>query len=105
MWSYDKMYDNKVQTHTLFVESLNKLLIENLFMVQDTQKLNDPEKVSSTWVKHLYGLVDQLNDTETQMTGMNPKDAIELKKIPLLESYPSQSKRATDRICCKKTYR
>ena len=24
-----------------------------------------PEKVSSRWVKHLYGLVDELNDTTT----------------------------------------
>ena len=61
-------------THTAFVEALNKVLAEQLFKVQDAQELNDPEKVSSaTWVKHLYGLVDKLNDTETQMTGMKPK--------------------------------
>ena len=47
------------------------------------QELNDPEKVSSTWVKHLYGLVDQLNDTKMQMTEMKPKDAIELKEVSL----------------------
>ena len=45
-------------THTAFVEALNKILAEQLFKVQDAQKLNDPEKVSLTWVKHLYGLVD-----------------------------------------------
>ena len=55
-------------TQTAFVEALNKLLAENLFKVQDAQKLNDPKKVSSVWVKHLSGLVDQLNNTETQMT-------------------------------------
>ena len=54
-------------THTAFVEALNKLLAEQLFKVQDAQELNDPDKVSSTWVKHLYGLVDELNDTQTQM--------------------------------------
>ena len=37
-------------THTAFVEALN---------------MNDPEKVSSRWVKHLYGLVNELNDTTT----------------------------------------
>ena len=42
-------------THTTFVEALNKILTEQLFKVQDAQKLNDPEKVSSTWDKHLYG--------------------------------------------------
>ena len=65
-------------THTAFVEALNKILAERLFKVQDAQELNDPEKVSSRWVKHLYGLVDELNDMETEMIGMKPKDAIKL---------------------------
>ena len=58
-------------THTAFVEALNKILTERLLKVQDAQELNDPEHVSATWVKHLYGLVDELNDTETEMIGMN----------------------------------
>ena len=46
-------------THMAFIEILNKLLTEQLFKVQDAQELDDPEKMSSTWVeKHLYGLVD-----------------------------------------------
>ena len=68
-------------THTAFVEALNKILAERLFKVQDAQELNDglsgpgvsgphPEKVSSRWVKHLYGLVDERNDTQTEMIGM-----------------------------------
>ena len=91
--------------------------------------LNDPEKVSSRWVKHLYGLVDKLNDMETEMIGMKPKDAIKLKEVPLVarESYPpeevlledelyqfllqpgeednDQRCRATDRIWSKASYR
>ena len=91
--------------------------------------MNDPEKVSSRWVKHLYGLVDELNDTETEMIGMKPKDAIKLNEVPLVtrESYlpeevlpedglyryllqPSeehndQQHRATDRISSKASYR
>ena len=50
--------------HTAFIEALNKILTEQLFKVQDEQELNDPEKVSSTWVKHLYGLVECLNNTK-----------------------------------------
>ena len=116
-------------THTAFIEALNKILAENLFKVQDAQELNDPDKVSSTWVKHLYELVDKLNDTETQMTRMKPSDAIKLTQVPLVsrENYPpedtlaedglyhyllqpseehdDQRKRATDRIWSKKTYR
>ena len=72
------------QTQTAFVEALNKILAERLFKVQDAQELNDPEKVSSRWVKHLYELVDELNDTETEMIGMKPKDAIKLKEVSLV---------------------
>ena len=91
--------------------------------------MNDPERVSATWVKHLYGLVDELNDTETEMIGMKPKDAIKLNEVPLVtqESYPEedtlpedglyryllqpgeehddQRRRATNRIWSKGTYR
>ena len=54
--------------------------------------MNDPEKVSSRWVKHLYELVDELNDTETEMIGMKPKDVIRLNEVPLVagESYPHE---------------
>ena len=116
-------------THTAFVEALNKILAERLFKVQNAQELNDPEQVSLMWVKHLYGLVDELNDTWTEMTGMKPKDAIVLDQVPLVarESYPPEDTlpedglyryllqpgeehndrrcRATDRIWSKGTYR
>ena len=108
---------------------MNKILAERLFKVQDAQEFNDPEKVLSRWVKHLYGLVDELNDMETEMIGMEPKDAIKLKENPLVarESYPpeevlpedglyqyllqrseehdDQQHRATDRIWSKASYR
>ena len=71
---------------------MNKVLAVNLFKVQDAQELNDPEKVSSTWVKHLYKLVDRLNDTKTQMTDMKEEDAIKMKEVPLVnkKSYPPE---------------
>ena len=74
------------------MEALNKILTERLFKVQDAEELNDPEKVSSRWVKHLYGLVDELNDTTTEMTGMKPKDSIVLDEVHLVtqESYPPE---------------
>ena len=109
-----------------FVEPLNKILAEQLFKVQEAQKLNGPERELSTLVKHLHGLVDHLNDTKTQMTGMS-KDAIKLKKVSLVESYPledtlpedglfryllqlreehdDQHKRATNRVWSWATYR
>ena len=68
------------------------MLAERLFKVQDAQELNDPEKVSATWVNHLYGLVDELNRTTTEMIRMRPKNAIKLDEVPLVarESYPPQ---------------
>ena len=85
-------------THTAFVETLNKILTERLFKVQDAQELNDPERVSSRWVKHLHGLVDKLNDTQTEMIGMKPKDAIVLDQVPLVEreAYPEEDKLPED---------
>ena len=78
--------------HTAFVEALNKILAERLFKLQDAQELDDPEKVLSRWVKHLYGLVDELNDMETEMIGMKPKDSIKLNEVFLVdqESYPPE---------------
>ena len=108
-------------THTAFVKVLNEILTEQLFKVQDAQELNDPNKISSTWVKYLYGLADKLNDTETQMIRMKQKDAIKLNQVPLVnqenylredtlpedglyhyllqpsEEHDDQRKRATDR--------
>ena len=103
---------------------MNKILAERLSKVQDAQELNDPEKVSSRWVKHLYRLVDELNDTTTEMIGTKPKDAIKLDEVPLVarESYPPEEvlpedglyryllqpreeHRATDRIWSKGTNR
>ena len=74
------------------MEAVNKILAERLFKAQDAQELNNPERVSSRWAKHLYGLVDELNDTETEMIGMKPKDVIELDEVPLVtrESYPPE---------------
>ena len=118
-------------THTAFVEALNKILAGRLFNVQDAQEYQqlDDDKVSTTWVQHLYGLVDELNNAETDMIGMKPSDAIKLNEVPLVngENYPpedslpedglyqyllqpseehdDQRRRATDRVWSKKTYR
>ena len=82
-------------THTAFFEGLSKIFTEQLFKVKEAQELNAPERVSSTWVKHLYGLVEHLNDTKTQMIGMSSKDAIKLKKVPLVKERIILQK-----ICC-----
>ena len=62
--------------------------------------MNDPEKVSATWVKDLYGLVDELSNTTTEMIGMKPKDAIVLDQVPLVnrENYPPEETLPEDEL-------
>ena len=78
--------------HMAFVKGLNKLLTEQLFKVQDTQELNNPQKVLLAWVQQLCGLVDSLKDTEMQMTRMKAKDTVKLKEVSLVheESYAQE---------------
>ena len=89
-------------TQMALIEALNKMLTEWLFKVQDAQELNDHDKVWSTWVRHLYGLVDELNDSETDMTGMKPKDAIKMDQVPLVngKNYPQEDTLPEDGLYC-----
>ena len=43
-------------------------------------------------------MVDELNDTQTEMIGMKPEDAIKLNEVPLVnrEAYPEEDKLPED---------
>ena len=93
----------------------------------DGQELQDPEKVSTIWVKNLNKIVNKMNNTKSLMIDMKPKDAIKLDTVPLGKKYPEetvppedglyrylyqpseqhgdQKRRATDLIWSKSTYR
>ena len=93
----------------------------------DVQELQDPEKVSTIWVRNLNKTVNKMNNTLSSMIGMKPKDAIKLDTVPLDKTYPKetvlpedglyrylyqpgeqhgdQKRRATDLIWSKNTYR
>ena len=114
-------------THTTLVKAFNKELVKLLFKPMDAQELQDPEKVSTIWVKNLNKTVNKLNNTVSSMTGMKPKDVIKLDTIPLDKTYPKETvlpedglyrylyqpgeqhgdrkRRATDLIWSKNTYR
>ena len=114
------------RTHTAFVEAFNKELAKLLFKPMDAQELQDPEKVSTIWVKNLNKTVNKMNNTVSSMIGMKPKDAIKLDTVPLDKTYPKetvlpedglyrylyqpgeqhgdQKRRATDLIWSKNTY-
>ena len=88
-----------------------------------------PRKYRRGGLSMFYGLVDELNDTTTEMIGMKPKDAIKLKEVPLVtresyspeevppedwlyryllqpsEEHDDQRHRATDRIWSMASYR
>ena len=53
----------------------------------DAQELQDPEKVSTTWVKNL----NKMNNAVLSMIGMRTKDAIKLDTIPVDKTYPKET--------------
>ena len=78
-------------THTAFLEAFNKELAKLLFKPMDVQELQDPEKVSTIWVKNLNKIVNKMNNTISSMIGMKPKDAIKLATVPLDKTYPKET--------------
>ena len=75
-----------------FVEAFNKELAKLLFKPMDAQELQDPEKVSTIWVKNL----NKMNNIVLSMIDMEPKDAIKLDNIPL-DKKKSGRNRTTQR--------
>ena len=57
----------------------------------DAQELQDPEKVSTIWVKNLNMIVNKMNNAVLSMIGMKPKNAIKLGTIPLDKTYPKET--------------
>ena len=64
----------------------------------DAQELQDPEKVSTIWVKNLNKIVNKMNNTVSSMIGMKPKDAIKLDNVPLDKKYPEETVLPEDRL-------
>ena len=78
-------------THTTFVEAFNKELAKLLLKPMDAQELQDPEKLSTIWVKNLNKIVNKMNNTVSSMVGMKPKDPIKLDTVPLDKIYPEET--------------
>ena len=81
-------------THTTFVETFKKELAKLLFKPMDAQELQDPEKVSTIWVKNLNKTVNKMNNAASSMIGMKPKDANKLDTISLDKTYPEETRRS-----------
>ena len=74
-------------THTAFVEAFNRELAKLLFKPMDVQELQEPEEVSTIWVKILNKTVNKMNNTVSSMIGMKTKDAIRLDTVLLDKKY------------------
>ena len=74
-----------------FVEAFNKRLAKLLFKLMDSEELQDPEKLSTIWVKNLNKALNKMNNTVSSMIDMKPKDAIKLNTVPLDKSYPEET--------------
>ena len=57
----------------------------------DAQELQDPEKVSTIWVKNLNKIVNKMNNTKSLMIDMRTEDAIKLDIVPLDKTYLEES--------------
>ena len=57
----------------------------------DAQELQDPEKISTIWVRNLNKTVNKINNTISSMIGMKPKDTIKLGTVPLDKTYPEEA--------------
>ena len=57
----------------------------------DAQELQDPEKVSTIWVKNLNKIVNKMSNRKSSMIAINPKDAIKLDTVPLDTTYPEET--------------
>ena len=113
-------------THMAFVEAFNKELAKLLFTPMDAQELQDPEKISTIWVKNKNKILNKMNNTKSLIIDMKPKDAIKLDTVSLDKTYPeetllpedglyrylyqsneqhgNQKRQATDLIWSKNTY-
>ena len=70
-------------TRTTFLDTFNKELAKRLSKPMDAHELQDPEKLSTIWVRNLNKTVNKMNNTLSSMIGMRLKDATKLDIVPL----------------------
>ena len=73
------------------MEASNKELEKLLLKPVDAQELQNPTKVSTSWVKNVDPAVKRLNNTKSLMIGMKPKDVIKLDTVPLDKKYRNRT--------------
>ena len=119
--------EQNISTPTRLLWKLLTKSWQNCCLTQWMPNFQDPEKVSTIWVKNLNKIVNKMNNTVSSMIDMKPKDAVKLDTVPLNKTHPeetvvtedvlyrylyqpaeqhgAQKRRATDSIWSKNTYR
>ena len=77
--------------HITFVEAFSKELAKQLLKHMDVEEIEDPERVSSIWVKNLNSIFKKMNNTKSSMIGIKSKDVIELNTVKLDKTYPEEN--------------
>ena len=57
----------------------------------DAQEPQDPEKVSTIWVKYLNKIVNKVSNTKSSMIDMTPKDIIKLDTVLLDKTHTEET--------------
>jgi len=72
-----------------FVERFNQTLSKSLFAHQYNEEMKT-RRDNREWVVRLSGVIESLNNDETRMIDMKPKDAIKLESVKQPEYEPDQ---------------
>ena len=80
------------------MEAFNKELAKLLFKSMVAHEIQNPEKLSTIWVKNLNSIVNKINNTKSLMIDMKPKDAINLDSVKVDKTYLEESVLSKDAL-------
>ena len=72
------------------VERFNRTLAERLFYHQYAQEMANKDLQSREWVKKLPRAIEALNNEETRLIGLKPKDAIKMRSVEQNPAAPAR---------------
>ena len=83
--------EQQQNTSTLIRPFWKRCLSLSWFKSMDPEELQDPEKVSTSWIKSLYRFVNKMNNTKSLMIYLKSRDAINLDTVKLDKIYPEEN--------------
>ena len=83
--------EQNISTPTRLLWKLLTKSWQNCCLTRWMPNFQDPEKVSTIWVKNLNKIVNKMNNTVSSMIDMKPKDAVKLDTVPLDKKYPKET--------------